>query len=97
MGSNETRPGAYRHPQGDAGVETGNITRHQLILRLFGVSLRTRTRVAGQSSRECICGIESGLIGNILRMGDGHHDACRRQHQHSAQHEDAHNSDDHHP
>ena len=77
-------------------METVDITRHQLILRLIGVSLRARTRGAGQPPRERVGNIEGRLVSNILRVRDGHHDARGRQHQHSTQHDDAHNSDEHH-
>ena len=93
MGSNETRPGAYRHPQGDAGVETGNITRHQLILRLFGVSLRALTRVAGESPREGIGSVPGRLIDDGLRVRRCHHDARSRQNEHPGDERDTHNGD----
>ena len=66
MGPDQTRPGACRHPKGDARIELGDITRHQLKLSILGVSLRARTRVAGQSARQGVGGINGRVIDGVI-------------------------------
>lgn len=95
MGPDETHPVACRHPKGDACVQIRDITRHQLKLRILGVSLRALTRVAGKSAREGIGDIAGRLIDHRLCSRCCHHDSRCRQNKQPRNHADTHNRYEH--
>ena len=90
MGPHQTHPGAYRHPKGDACIEMGDITRHQLELSFLGVSLRSRTREAGQSARQGVGDIYGRLVDHGLGPRRGDDDSRGRQNKQPCDHADAH-------
>jgi hypothetical protein len=95
VGPNETAPVTRRHPKGDACIEMGDTTRHQLKLSVLGVSLRALTRVTGKSAREGIGHIAGRLIDHRLRSRCCDNDSRCRQNKQPRNHADTHNRYEH--